>query len=157
MGGLINQKMALSSINHWAEAFKRFCITVGGVVAAVSVFVQLNQFSQILIWQCCLHTTTFGTGWVCTTWAKGRLVVTEIIVRMILIVMEIIKRIDCDRWFWGFPWYYSLPHPEYQNHVDCDQRFWIFIILIMMIMIMILQCATHWVIMLIVINDFEDL
>ena len=46
--------MALSSINHWAEAFKRFCITVGGVAAAVSVFVQLNQFSQILSRQCCL-------------------------------------------------------------------------------------------------------
>ena len=44
--------------------------------------------------------------------------------------MEIIKRIDCDRWFWGFSWYYSLPHPEYQNHVDCDQRFWEFVIML---------------------------
>ena len=54
MGGLINQKTALSSTNHWAEALKRFCITVGGVAAAVSVFVQLNQFSQILSRQCYL-------------------------------------------------------------------------------------------------------
>ena len=54
VGGLINQKTALSSTNHWAEALKRFCITVGGVAAAVSVFVQLNQFSQILSRQCCL-------------------------------------------------------------------------------------------------------
>ena len=54
MGGIINKKTALSSTNHWAEALKRFCITVGGVAAAVSVFVQLNQFSQILSRQCCL-------------------------------------------------------------------------------------------------------
>ena len=54
VGGLINQKTALSSTNHWAEALKRFCITVGGVAAAVSVFVQLNQFSQILSRQCCV-------------------------------------------------------------------------------------------------------
>ena len=54
MGGLINQTTALSSTNHWAEALKRFCITVGRVAAAVSVFVQLNQYSQILRRQCCL-------------------------------------------------------------------------------------------------------
>ena len=57
VGGLINQKTALSSTNHWAEALKRFCITVGGVAAAVSAFVQLNQFSQILSRQCCLYKT----------------------------------------------------------------------------------------------------
>ena len=56
MGELTNKTTALSSTNHWAEALKRFCITVGGVAAAVSVFVKLNQYSQILRRQCCLGT-----------------------------------------------------------------------------------------------------
>ena len=62
VGGLINKKTALSSTNHRAEALKRFCITVGGVAAAVSVSVQLNQFSQILSRQCCLNKLRGGVS-----------------------------------------------------------------------------------------------
>ena len=49
VGRLLNQKTSLSSTNHWAEALGRFCI-VGGVVAAVSVFVRLKQLKNYKYW-----------------------------------------------------------------------------------------------------------
>ena len=39
MGELTYQETPLSSTYHWFEAHWKFCITVGGVAAAVSVFV----------------------------------------------------------------------------------------------------------------------
>ena len=50
VGRLLNQKTSLSSTNHWAEALGRFCIAVGGVVAAVSVFVRLKQLKNYKYW-----------------------------------------------------------------------------------------------------------
>ena len=43
-------KTSLSSTNHWAEALRRFCITVGGVVAAVSVLVRLKKLKKYKYW-----------------------------------------------------------------------------------------------------------
>ena len=49
-GRLLNQKTSLSSTINWAEALGRFCIAVGGVVAAVSVFVRLKQLKNYKYW-----------------------------------------------------------------------------------------------------------
>ena len=54
VGGLINRFPPVWCTFHWSEAGWKICIAVGGVAAAVSVFVKLNQYMQILRRQCCL-------------------------------------------------------------------------------------------------------